>query len=93
MWVATYLVIVTNFLFYTILVFLNIFMCRPREKIWNPLITGSCYDWNATNLSAGIFNSISDFAILLLPVRSIWKLQIPLKKRLGISIVFATGIV
>ncbi|KAL8832272.1 MAG: hypothetical protein Q9191_000371 [Dirinaria sp. TL-2023a] len=42
--------------------------------------------------ATGVFSVISDFAILVLPLQSIWKLRMPLRKKLLISMVFATGI-
>jgi large subunit ribosomal protein L36e len=92
MWVVAHAVIGCIFLFYVIDTGFNIFMCRPREKYWNRLKTGSCYDWDASMLGTGFFNVFSDFALLLLPVRSIWKLHVPIKKKLGVLAVFATGL-
>ena len=81
------------FIFYLLHMFFMIFLCRPREKYWNRLITtGSCYDFNTAIKATGFFNVLSDFIILLLPISSIWRLQISLQKKLGILAVFATGI-
>lgn len=69
-----------------------VFICNPREKAWNQLIKhGHCFDFTALFKSTGVFNVISDFAILILPIRSVWKLQLPLKKKIGICAIFATG--
>ena len=46
---------------------------------------------NAISKATGIFNVILDFGILILPLSSIWKLQMTLRKRLLISGVFAIG--
>ena len=91
MFVTAQVVIAIIFMFYLVDTAFNIFMCRPREKYWNRLQTGSCYSYDASMLGTGFFNVFSDFALLMLPVRSIWKLQVPMKKRLGILAVFATG--
>ena len=67
-------------------------MCNPREKLWNPLITdGHCFNSGTDFESSGIFNVISDFAILILPMPCLWKLQMPLRKKLLVMGVFATG--
>jgi hypothetical protein len=50
-------------------------------------------DYNGVFLSAGIFNVASDFIILLLPQPTIWKLNIPLGTKVGLSITFAMGFV
>lgn len=92
MWVVAHVVIGVIFIFYVVTFGFNLFMCRPREKYWNRLQTGSCYDWDASLLGTGFFNVFSDFALLMLPVRDIWKLHVPFKKKLGILAVFATGL-
>ena len=79
-------------IFYLIHTSFMIFICNPREKAWNPYIKhGHCFDFTATFKSTGLFNVISDFAILILPIRSVWKLQLPRKKKIGIYAIFATG--
>lgn len=93
MFIAIHTVIVVMFIYYLIDAAFNIFVCRPREKYWSPLMsTGSCYNLDAMMQASGLFNVISDFAILMLPVRSIWKLQVPQRRKLGIFVVFATGV-
>jgi hypothetical protein len=90
---GSWLVILTSFTFYTIDTFLTIFACNPREKIWNKFEQkGHCINYNAVILATGYFNIASDLAILLLPVRSVWKLQIPLRKKINISLLFGTGL-
>lgn len=71
---------------------MNLFACRPRNKFWNPLKKGSCFNYYDLNLNTGFFNIISDFAILILPIPSIWNLNVSLKKKLRILAVFATGL-
>ena len=67
-------------------------ICTPREKIWNPLLdTGHCFDFYATFQATGIFNVISDFAILILPMLSVWKLQMSFKRKILMTAIFATG--
>ena len=93
MFIAVYTVIAAIFIFYVVDTGFNIFICRPREKYWNRLMTtGSCFNLDASMQATGLFNVISDFAILVLPIPSILKLQLPLKRRLGILAVFATGV-
>ncbi|KAL8922102.1 MAG: hypothetical protein Q9172_003707 [Xanthocarpia lactea] len=46
----------------------------------------------AVGLVSAIFNSISDIAILILPISMVWKLHMPRKRKLAISAVFATAI-
>ena len=81
------------FLFYLIESFFQIFLCSPQEKIWNHLLTeGHCYDSRAEFKVAGVFNSISDFALLMIPMPALWRLQLPLKRKLLTVGVFAIGV-
>jgi len=68
-------------------------LCSPREKIWKPwLHTGHCLNANALYLASGFFNIISDFAILILPMPCLWKLQVPLRKKNFVTTIFAAGL-
>lgn len=82
-----------NVLFYGTYTILEIFQCTPREYIWNKLLPrGSCIDDSAINVTVGVINVISDIAILILPQKVIWNLQISTRKRICISLIFAVGI-
>ena len=66
--------------------------CVPREKIWNPFLAGGhCIDVAVIYKATGIFNILSDFAILILPMPAIWKLHVQSAKKVGLAAVFATG--
>ena len=92
MFIAIQVSLWTIILFYLIVMFFDIFQCSPREIIWNKLgTTGHCYNIHAIIKATGVFNVILDFGILILPLSSIWKLQMTLRKRLLISGVFAIG--
>ena len=93
MFVAIRVCISSIFIFYFVITFFDLFECKPRKKIWNKLdSTGYCYDGNAIDKASGLFNVISDFVILFLPMPSIWKLQMSLRKKLMTTGVFAIGL-
>ncbi|CAD6580725.1 MAG: hypothetical protein ASARMPREDX12_000255 [Alectoria sarmentosa] len=90
--VATQVCIWSCFATYLVATISAIAQCTPREKIWNPLMTtGHCIDTSAEYVSIAIFNVITDFAILILPMPSLWKLQMPMKKKILTTAIFATG--
>jgi hypothetical protein len=61
--------------------------------IWFKLIPGGkCHDVNDIILSQGAFNMASDVVILLLPTASLWQLNVPLSKKIFITLMFATGL-
>ena len=81
------------FIFYFVSTVFEIIMCDPRERIWNLLMTrGHCFSTSASFMATGVFNVFSDFAILVIPLVPIWKLQMCFKKKLRVSAIFAAGI-
>ena len=85
--------IFANLVFYLVRTIVNIVYCIPREKIWNKLLPGGhCISNDGFMTTTGLVNAISDIVILLLPIRSLWKLKIAKKKKVHISMLFATGL-
>ena len=92
LFVAIYIVSCCILVFYFVDTIFMIIMCLPREKIWDLLMPeGRCFDSHAAYMATGIFNVVSDFTILVLPMIPIWKLQLPFKKKVMILAVFSTG--
>ena len=42
--------------------------------------------------ASGLFNIISDTAILLVPIKGLWTLHVSFKKKIGIYAVFTVGV-
>ena len=82
----------TTFLFYFGSVFVHLFQCNPREKIWLPDISGTCIDQAAWALASAVFNTATDSLILLLPVYSVGSMKVGWWKKVSIFAVFATGL-
>jgi hypothetical protein len=83
--------LLANAVAYTVLLFLYIFTCRPREKLRNPMLPGYCIDRKATIIAMAIVNIISDVEAIIVPAWAIWQLQLALKKKLSVFAVFAVG--
>lgn len=81
-----------NLLFYTVFGLLSVFACLPRRKIWEPSTPGHCVNENLFLVITAAFNIVSDFCILLLPLGKIWRLQMPVRRKVGVSAVFAAGL-
>jgi hypothetical protein len=81
-----------NVALYAGLILALIFVCTPREKIYNPMIEGRCISMVTLLSVGGAFNVASDASILVIPLFGISKLRMPLKKKLLAGSVFATGI-
>lgn len=70
----------------------KVFECTPRAKIFNPTIPGTCVNFYAILIADGIFNTVTDFAILILPGVMIYKLQMKPKKKLIVLLIFTFGL-
>ncbi|KAL2802686.1 hypothetical protein BJX63DRAFT_414189 [Aspergillus granulosus] len=71
--------------------------CRPARASWDKsIVDAKCWS-SQTNfavlLSQGIIMFVLDVLILALPIRPIWKLQMPLKRRLWILGLFTIGFI
>src|SRR4051812_39343127 len=75
-WYSLWTLIGLNTIFFTTLMFIEIFQCSPRKKIWNPMIEGSCININQTFVATGVINVVDDRVILILPLVWTWKLQL-----------------
>ena len=47
---------------------------------------------NPLNTALAVINVVTDFYILLLPVRAVWGLNLAKNKKLGLSLLFGTGL-
>ncbi|RWA08420.1 hypothetical protein EKO27_g6692 [Xylaria grammica] len=78
-------------LFYTAVNIVKIWECVPREKIFDPTIPGHCIDTSMLLNISGLFNTATDFIILLLPVKAVWHMNMNLKKKTTVVFVFTFG--
>lgn len=91
-WWTCYITLALNVLFYAAVKFVDNLACFPHEKIWNLTVEGHCLNLRASTLASAVVNLVSDLVILGLPHIVIWKLNMSLTKRIGVSCVFAVGV-
>ncbi|KAI2624938.1 hypothetical protein GGR54DRAFT_637836 [Hypoxylon sp. NC1633] len=83
--------LVLHVLFYTATTIVKILECVPRAKIVDEGIPGTCVDISWVLDVSGIFNTITDLIVLLLPVKAVWKMKMQLKKKVTVVLVFTFG--
>ncbi|KAL8680136.1 MAG: hypothetical protein Q9224_003991 [Gallowayella concinna] len=88
----TWLLIAMNSIFNLGLTLAFAFQCIPRRKIWDPSIPGRCINIGTTLMISAVSNTVTDFATLLLPLYTVWRLHLPWQRKLGISAVFMIGL-
>ncbi|KAH7411401.1 hypothetical protein BKA64DRAFT_569183 [Cadophora sp. MPI-SDFR-AT-0126] len=73
------------------IILLNL-QCVPHAAIWEFYLPSKCYSLHKVMLTSACVQVFSDWCMVLLPHRVIWGLQMNLKKKVGISILFGVGI-
>jgi hypothetical protein len=73
-------------------VFALCFACIPYNGIWDLTVPATCLDKPRVEISSAAIHLASDLCILALPQKVIWGLQMSLRERLGISLIFSAGI-
>ena len=66
--------------------------CQPFSYNWNSNQEGNCDARLNLWVSVAAAHMIIEIIILSLPLPMVWKLQLPLRRKLGISVLFALGI-
>ena len=79
-------------IFYVACIISRALQCIPREKIWNPFVTGKCINSPAELVSSGVVNILSDIILLIIPLSMISRLQMPRRKKWAVFAVFSTGL-
>ncbi|KAI4145702.1 MAG: hypothetical protein L6R39_003721 [Caloplaca ligustica] len=69
----------------------QIFGCSPREKYWLPETPGHCINYTKAGLAYGAMNFASDLFIFVLPLPTVWRLNLPVKEKVGVSLIFMSG--
>lgn len=67
-------------------------LCRPLALNWDPTIKGTCGDRHSAFVAAGALNMITDIMVLLLPIPTVWNLQMPRANKVALCAVFALGL-
>ncbi|KAF2826717.1 hypothetical protein CC86DRAFT_237099, partial [Ophiobolus disseminans] len=91
-WWTCHVFLGINVVFYTICTFVETFGCRPRAKLWDFTLSGTCLDMPKVNIASAVVNFLSDLVILVLPQRIIWSLHMSTSKKAAVAALFALGV-
>lgn len=92
-WWTCHIVMAVNIAFYAAAIFLEDLSCFPYRRIWDKTVAGSqCLDFKIIVLVGASINVVLDVTTLILPQKAIWSLQLSRNKKIGVSLVFAVGI-
>lgn len=73
------------------LVLVTIFSCEPIHGFWDLTTPSKCVNSKWFFIGNSIPNIIADITLLLLPMRDIWKLQLHLRSKIAVSLIFVLG--
>ena len=89
--VAIRLLMLIICLFYIATTAVKIGECTPRPRIWDKSIEGTCISVPKLLNTSGLFNTLSDILILLVPVKSVWKLNMGIGRKVECVLLFTVG--
>ncbi|KAM0800313.1 hypothetical protein BDR22DRAFT_852571 [Usnea florida] len=69
----------------------TVLQCRPISGYWNKEIHSKCIDEKHFFLGYSIPNILTDIALLLVPISSIWSLQMRISHKIGVIGTFMLG--
>ncbi|KAL0261449.1 hypothetical protein SLS55_002879 [Diplodia seriata] len=78
-------------LYYTLMVFLKIFICRPIHLFWTPSSEGQCFDQRSLILADNIISLVTDIAVLIIPCPLAGGLKVATSAKLRIAAAFGAG--
>ncbi|KAJ8116400.1 hypothetical protein OPT61_g2171 [Boeremia exigua] len=69
-----------------------LWVCQPIGKYWDySITTGKCINLNHFFLASASINAGTDLALLILPIFILYKLQLPLRRKIGVALILMTG--
>lgn len=72
--------------------FLTGFLCVPLSKDWDPSLPGYCLDETYIRIFNSASTIFTDIIILCLPAPQIWRLQLRKSEKVGLTCLFALGL-
>ena len=70
----------------------TVFACRPINAYWDKTITtAQCLSYLKVYLAWTVVGLCTDLMTLIMPLPLLWRLQLPLKQKMSLSIIFVLG--
>jgi len=72
--------------------FVVVFQCKPIALVYDKSLQGTCLDIHAVVFTSSILSMVEDIATISLPIPSILKLRLPLKKKVQVVLMMCVGL-
>ncbi|KAL1891028.1 hypothetical protein Sste5346_007851 [Sporothrix stenoceras] len=69
-----------------------VLQCRPIARAWDSSIEGTCFKLVPLWWCTFVFNLFTDLALFIQPIPTMWHLQLPLTKRIGVIAMLSLGL-
>ena len=90
-YVAVRIVGILNGLWYIAATIMLSVRCVPVRKNWNPLIQGQCFHTVPLLVGISIVDSLLDFMVILVPISVLRRLQMSLRRKIHLALIFILG--
>ncbi|KAI9882289.1 MAG: hypothetical protein M1823_005967 [Watsoniomyces obsoletus] len=92
-----YFVIFSSFVVAAVGSVLTFVQCKPSRALWTPSLAGTAKCWNPAVQTRyavfnGSFNGVVDVVLAILPITIFYKLNMSLRKRVGLCALLGTGL-
>jgi hypothetical protein len=67
-------------------------ICRPLAAQWDPNVGGACGNQIASFVTIEVLGLALDVAILVLPIKVVFGLKMAPKRKLGLVMIFSSGV-
>lgn len=87
-----YGLVILQVIFAAITVILAFAQCQPTAKLWEKTLPGTCWSPNVLNYFSYWFcayTTLTDVVLAVVPVHAFWKLQMPLKTKIGVCVLMS----
>lgn len=68
-----------------------VFQCRPMRAIWDPNVHGACLDISAIGFAGAGLSISEDLILFVIPIPTLWRLQLDRSKKLLLVALFSIG--
>ncbi|MCJ1250087.1 hypothetical protein MMC30_007313, partial [Trapelia coarctata] len=67
------------------------FQCDPIAAVWDFDLDATCIDPVAFSLAIALTGGLTDLIVLVLPLQVVWRLHLPIRQKLVLSVIFSLG--
>lgn len=90
--ISVIVLIILLVLYYVATVIAKIWECVPRSRAWDQSVPGHCIDALMLVNVDGIFNTLTDFILVIMPLRMVWNLNMKVTKKVHVVPAFTFGL-